>query len=70
MKSAALLGISLGKHSFHPHAQDSSAREVFRKKSTHQQRMRLFVKQPACTVVMEVCAGSHCLTREIPARPS
>lgn len=67
MKSAALIGIDLGKHSFHLHAQDSCGREVFRKKATRQQLMRLLVNQPACTVVMEACAGSHCLAREITA---
>ena len=67
MKPAALIGIDLGKHSFHLHAQDSSGREVFRKKTTRQQLMRLLVNQPACTVVMEACAGSHCLAREITA---
>lgn len=67
MKPAALIGIDLGKHSFHLHAQDSSGREVFRKKTTRQQLMRLLANQPTCTVVMEACAGSHCLAREITA---
>lgn len=67
MNPAALIGIDLGKHSFHLHAQDSSGREVFRKKTTRQQLMRLLANQPACTVVMEACAGSHCLAREITA---
>jgi transposase len=67
MKPAALIGIDLGKHSFHLHAQDSSGREVFHKKTTRLQLMRLLANQPACTVVMEACAGSHCLAREITA---
>jgi transposase len=67
MNAVALIGIDLGKHSFHLHAQDSHGREVFRKKTTRQQLIRLLANQPACTVVMEACAGSHCLAREIAA---
>ncbi|MBU0901781.1 IS110 family transposase [Pseudomonas sp. MIL19] len=67
MKSVALIGIDLGKHSFHLHAQDNSGSEVFRKKTTRQQLLRLLANQPACTVVMEACAGAHCLAREITA---
>jgi transposase len=32
MSESALIGIDLGKHSFHLHGQDKSGREVFRKK--------------------------------------
>lgn len=67
MKPAALIGIDLGKHSFHLHAQDSSGLEVFRRKTTRQQLLRLLANQSACTVVMEACAGAHCLAREITA---
>lgn len=67
MKPVALIGIDLGKHSFHLHAKDGSGHEVFRKKTTRQQLIRLLANQPACTVVMEACAGSHCLAREITA---
>ena len=55
MNAVALIGIDLGKHSFHLHAQDSHGREVFRKKTTRQQLIRLLANQPACTVVMEAC---------------
>jgi len=37
MKESALLGIDLGKHSFHLHGQDKSGREVFRKKCSRPQ---------------------------------
>lgn len=67
MKPAALIGIDLGKHSFHLHAQDGGGREVFRKRTTRQQLIRLLANQPACAVAMEACAGSHCLAREITA---
>lgn len=31
MSESALIGIDLGKHTFHLHGQDKSGREVFRK---------------------------------------
>lgn len=67
MSNAALIGIDLGKHSFHLHGQDGSGRELFRKKTTRAQLIRLLAQQPPCTVAMEACAGSHCLAREITA---
>lgn len=46
MSTVALVGIDLGKHSFHLHGQDKAGREVFRKKTTRQQMMRLLGKLP------------------------
>lgn len=65
MTAATLVGIDLGKHSFHLHGQDTAGREVFRKKATRQQMMQLLGNLPVCTVVMEACAGSHFLAREL-----
>src|SRR5690606_38751982 len=67
MSTATLVGIDLGKHSFHLHGQDKAGREVFRKKTTRQQMMRLLGNLPSCTVVMEACAGSHFLARQLMA---
>lgn len=61
MSTATLVGIDLGKYSFHLHGQDKAGREVFRKKATRQQMMRLLSNLSSCTVVMETCAGSHFL---------
>ncbi len=59
MTTTTLVGIDLGKHSFHLHGQDAAGREVFRKKATRQQMMRWLGNLPACTVVMEACAGAR-----------
>jgi transposase len=67
MTTATLVGIDLGKHSFHLHGQDAAGREVFRKKATRQQMMRFLGNLPTCTVVMEACAGAHFLARELSA---
>lgn len=42
MSELAMVGIDLGKHSFHLHGQDKTGREVFRKKLSRQQIMRFF----------------------------
>ncbi|WP_248801205.1 IS110 family transposase [Pseudomonas sp. MWU13-2105] len=67
MSDLALVGIDLGKHTFHLHGQDKPGRELFRKKLSRQQMMRFFANLPACTVVMEACAGAHFVARELTA---
>lgn len=67
MSDLALIGIDLGKHSFHLHGQDQPGREVFRKKLSRQQMMQFFGNLPTCTVVMEACAGAHFVARELMA---
>lgn len=67
MSNVTLIGIDIGKHTFHLHAQDKFGNEVSRKKCSRPQMMRFLANHPPCTVVMEACAGSHCLAREIKA---
>ena len=40
MNAVTLIGIDLGKYSFHLHAQDGLGRMVFRKKLSRQQLLR------------------------------
>ena len=56
MSESVLIGIDLGKHNFHLHGQDTSGREVFRKKLSRAQMMQFFGNVPSCIVVMEACA--------------
>ena len=67
MSELALVGIDLGKNTFHLHGQDKPGRELFHKKLSRQQMMKFFGNLPACTVVMEACAGSHFVARELMA---
>lgn len=67
MGESALIGIDLGKHNFYLHGQDKSGHEVFRKKLCRAQMMRFFGNLPSCTVVMEACAGSHYVARQLAA---
>ena len=59
MDTISLIGIDLGKHCFHLHAQSASGRIVLRKKLTRSQMFTLLGNVPNCTVVMEACAGAH-----------
>lgn len=67
MSTVTLIGIDLGKHSFHLHGQDESGRVVFRKKLTRSQMFTLLSNTPACTVAMEACAGAHWVARRVQA---
>lgn len=67
MNPVTLIGIDLGKDSFHLHGQDAAGRMVFRKKLTREQMLRLLGNIPACTVVMEACAGAHWVARRVQA---
>lgn len=65
MSDVTLIGIDLGKHSFHLHAQDSSGRMVFRKRLTRSQLLVQLGNFHACTVAMESCAGAHWIARRL-----
>ncbi len=65
MSELALVGIDLGKHSFHLHGQDKPGRELFRKKLSRQQMMRFFSNLPACTVDCKSGGDHRFLWREI-----
>ena len=65
MKDVTLVGIDLGKHSFHLHGQDRDGRAVFRKKLGRQQMMQFLGNLPCCMVAMEACAGAHFIAREL-----
>ncbi|KVX97249.1 IS110 family transposase [Burkholderia ubonensis] len=67
MDTVSLVGIDLGKHCFHLHAQDGSGRMVLRKKLTRNQMFALLGNFPSCTVVMEACAGAHWIARRLQA---
>jgi hypothetical protein len=59
MQIVTLIGINLGKPSFHLHAQDEFGHMVYRKKLTRQQMLTLLGNTKACMLEMEVCAGAH-----------
>lgn len=65
MQNVVLIGIDLGKHSFHIHCQDKSGNALFRKKFTRTKLMQFLATCPSSVVVMEACAGAHFMARRI-----
>lgn len=61
MTTIALVGIDLGKRSFHIHAQDTGGREVLRRQMSRVQLVRWLAQLPPCTVAFEGCCGAHWL---------
>ncbi|HDR9512124.1 IS110 family transposase [Burkholderia cepacia] len=65
MQNVTLVGIDLGKHSFHVHGQDKAGKAVFRRKLSRKQLVEFFATFHACTVAMEACAGAHWMARKL-----
>ncbi|WP_096777884.1 IS110 family transposase [Photobacterium toruni] len=59
-----VLGIDLGKTSFHLIGHDHAGREVYRKKCNRAQLLKILLQLDKTTVAMESCAGSHWLARK------
>src|ERR1700754_1855062 len=59
MDTVTLIGVDLGKHTFHLHGQDKHGKAVFRKKLSRRQLIEFFATFHTCTVAMEACAGAH-----------
>lgn len=59
MENIALIGIDLGKNSFHVHCQDRHGKAVYRKKFTRTKLIEFLVTYPATTTAMEACGGSR-----------
>ena len=65
MQDVTLVGIDLGKHSFHMHGQDRKGTAMFRKKVTRKQLIEFFATFHPCIVAMEACAGAHHVARKL-----
>ncbi|CDG95790.1 transposase [Xenorhabdus bovienii str. puntauvense] len=67
MNRTTLIGIDLGKHSFHLHGQDKNGKALYHKKMTRTKLLEFLAVTPNATVVMEACAGAHFMARKIAA---
>jgi transposase len=65
MENVTLIGIDLGKQSFHVHGQDRHGKVLLRKKFSRKQLIDFLVNLPTCTIVMEACAGAHWMARKL-----
>jgi transposase len=59
--TTTLVGIDLGKRTFHIHAQDAGGRRVLRRQMNRVQLVRWLAQLPPCTVAFEACCGAHWL---------
>jgi transposase len=64
MSSLHILGIDLGKHSFHVIGHDNAGREFLRKKFNRNQLILFLSKLPQTTIAFEACGGAHWLARK------
>ncbi|AYN26348.1 IS110 family transposase [Buttiauxella sp. 3AFRM03] len=65
MQNVALIGIDLGKHSFHIHCQDKQGNPLLRKKFSRTQLIHFLATCTPSTVAFESCAGAHFMARTI-----
>lgn len=65
MNPITLVGIDLGKNTFHVHAQDRHGKMVLRKKLGRAALLHWLMSLPPCTVAMEACGGAHYLARQL-----
>ena len=63
----AVVGIDIGKNSFHIVGQDEGGTIVLRQKWSRGQVEARFANMPACLVGMEACVGAHHLSRRLKA---
>jgi transposase len=67
MTEVAVIGIDIGKTSFHLVALDATGAIQWKKKVSRTQLMRHMDALPRCLVGMEACCGAHHLARELAA---
>ena len=64
MSSVKVLGIDLGKSSFHVIGRDKSDNPIFRKKFTRSGLITYLQQLPKCLIAFEACEGAHWLGRK------
>ena len=63
MSTITVLGIDLGKSTFHLIGRDSHEQTILKKKLTRKKLIEFIVQLPACTIAFEACGGAHWLAR-------
>ncbi|KGJ88350.1 transposase IS111A/IS1328/IS1533 [Colwellia psychrerythraea] len=64
MSTIKILGIDIGKFTFHLVGHDLSGREVYRKKFSRPKLIQVLSTLEMTTIAMEACSGSHWLARK------
>src|SRR5918996_2206983 len=63
----AVVGIDIGKNSFHIVGLDDRGAIVLRQKLSRGQVEQRLANMPTCLIGMEACVGAHHLSRQLPA---
>ena len=63
----AVIGIDIGKNSFHVVGHDERGAIVLRQKWSRGQVETRFANMPRCLIGMEACVGAHHLSRKLQA---
>jgi hypothetical protein len=61
----AVIGIDIGKNSFHIVGLDKRGAIILRQKWSHSQVEARFANMPPCLIGMEACVGAHHLSRKL-----
>ena len=64
MSTINILGIDIGKFTFHLVGHDLSGREVYRKKLSRPKLIQFISTSELTTIAMEACGGCHWLARK------
>ncbi|MDX8407411.1 MAG: IS110 family transposase [Mariprofundaceae bacterium] len=67
LRAVAVVGIDLGKNTFHVHGVDASGHVALKKQVTRKGLVQLMSNLPDCLVGMEACGGSHDWARRLTA---
>ncbi|WP_373975351.1 IS110 family transposase [Chitinibacter sp. SCUT-21] len=65
MATATLIGLDIGKHTFHAVAQDVAGHVLYKRQFTRTGLIEFLATHPPCRIVMEACAGAHWLARKL-----
>jgi transposase len=65
MSEIAVVGLDLGKSTFHLVGIDARGKQVFAKKLTRKQLFAYTANMPTCLIGMETCCGAHAVARKL-----
>jgi transposase len=64
MNTVTLLGIDIGKNTFHFHGQGARRNQLLRKRLNCSQLLPYLAQLPSCKIAMDSCGASQWLTRQ------
>jgi len=65
MATVTLIGIDIGKHSFHLVGHDAHGKVLLKRQFGRHSLIDFLARHPPCRIVMEACCGAHWLARKL-----